>query len=306
MATTGATSKSSAGDVTVESRGGGIYAACFFAMASPCEVLLETAGAGVASELGRMAAAEAWRIERKFSRYRADSVLTRINRSNGQALAVDAETASLIDFAAHCHALSAGRFDVTSGLLRRVWKFDGSDRVPSQPEVAALLPSIGFQRLRWESPRITLPAGMELDFGGIGKEYAADRILALLTSHCDVAMLVNLGGDLCANRAPLSGPWQVGVERPDAEREAGMVLELSQGALATSGDSHRFLLRDGVRYSHILDPRTGWPVTQAPRSVTVAAGRCVEGGMLATFALLQGAGAETFLHEQGVRYWCMR
>jgi thiamine biosynthesis lipoprotein len=61
-----------------------------------------------------------------------------------------------------------------------------------------------------------------------------------------------------------------------------------------------------VRYSHILDPRSGWPVAQAPRSVTVAAGRCVEAGMLATFALLQGAGAESFLREQGVRYWCMR
>jgi thiamine biosynthesis lipoprotein len=96
------------------------------------------------------------------------------------------------------------------------------------------------------------------------------------------------------------------VERPDTEREARLLLELSRGGLATSGDTHRFLLREGVRYGHILDPKSGWPVSDTPRSVTVAAGSCVEAGMLATFAMLQGRGAESFLEEQGVRYWCLR
>ena len=82
-----------------------------------------------------------------------------------------------------------------------------------------------------------------------------------------------------------------------------MVLELSQGALATSGDARRFLLRDGVRYSHVLDPHTGWPVRDAPRSVTVAAASCTEAGLLSTMALLHGPSARTFLGEQGVRHW---
>ena len=82
-----------------------------------------------------------------------------------------------------------------------------------------------------------------------------------------------------------------------------MLLELEHGALATSGDSHRFLLKDSVRYSHILDPRTGWPVVNAPRSVTVAASSCIEAGLLATLSLLRGAGAKHFLQEEGVRYW---
>jgi thiamine biosynthesis lipoprotein len=82
-----------------------------------------------------------------------------------------------------------------------------------------------------------------------------------------------------------------------------MILELERGALATSGDSRRFLIKDGVRYGHILNPRTGWPVANSPRSVTVAASSCTEAGLLSTLALLQGAGAKQYLEEQGVRYW---
>jgi len=147
---------------------------------------------------------------------------------------------------------------------------------------------------------------MEFGFCGFGKEYAVDRVVSLVGARFAGAALVNFGGDLAANRAPRGAPWQVGVERPDSAREARLLLELSQGGLATSGDSHRFLLRDGVRYSHVLDVRTGWPVTQVPRSVTVAAGSCVEAGMLATFAMLHGSEAESFLGRQGVRYWCLR
>jgi thiamine biosynthesis lipoprotein len=297
------TAAHAADEIRLEQRPGGIQAACFSAMACPCEILLETDDAALARAVGAMAAAEAWRIERKFSRYRDDSVLAAINRSNGMPIQVDVETASMIDFAAHCLVLSEGRFDVTSGVLRRAWKFDGSDRVPSAAAVAALLPLVGFHRLSWEPPQIVLPSGMELDFGGIGKEYAVDRVLSLIVAQHDLAILVNFGGDLCTNRAPRASPWQVGVERPDTDRDPAMVLELSRGALATSGDTRRFLLRDGVRYSHILDPVTGWPVPNAPRSITVAASTCVEAGMLATIALLQGAAAKSFLDDAGVRHW---
>jgi thiamine biosynthesis lipoprotein len=290
----------------LQPREGGITAARFAAMASPCEVLLETTDERLAAELGRAAAGEAWRIEAKFSRYRPESIVSVINRSRGHAVVVDEETAALIDYAAQAHALSQGRFDITSGVLRRCWTFDGSDRLPDPAAVTALLPLIGFEKIHWQAPRITLLSAMEIDFGGFGKEYAVDRVLALIASRFTGAALVNFGGDLAANRAPAAGPWQVGVERPGTDREARLLLELSRGGLATSGDTHRFLLRDGVRYSHILDVRTGWPVPDVPRSVTVAAGSCVEAGALATFAMLEGSGAESFLIRQGVRYWCLR
>jgi FAD:protein FMN transferase len=293
-------------DFAVSPRAGGFFAVSFTAMASPCEVLLESADERVAREVGRAAAQEAWRIESKFSRYLPESVVSTINRSAGKAVVVDEETAALIDYAAICHQLSGGLFDITSGVLRRCWKFDGSDQVPEPAAVAHLLPLIGFEKISWQSPRITLPAGMEVDFGGFAKEYAVDRVLALVAARFSAAALVNFGGDLAANRPPAAAPWQVGVERPDSEREARLLLEFSRGGLATSGDTHRFLLRAGVRYGHILNVRTGWPIAHAPRSVTVAASSCVEAGMLATLAALQGEAAEAFLSTQTVRYWCLR
>jgi thiamine biosynthesis lipoprotein len=303
--------KPAAGDppspaLRVEDRPAAMLAVCFRAMASPCEVLLPAAERARALKLGSIAAQEAWRVEKKYSRYRDDSVVSWIHRNRATELEIDAETASLVEFARECHELSGGLFDITSGVLRRVWTFDGSDRVPEYAAVERVLPLIGFDKIMFDGRRLLLPADMELDFGGIGKEYAVDRAYELLASSCPVPFLINFGGDLRANGPPPQGPWQVGVERPGSERDAALVLELERGALTTSGDSRRFLLRDGVRYGHILDPRTGWPVPDAPRSVTVAASSCTEAGLLSTLALLHGAGAEAFLEEQGVRYWLLR
>jgi len=275
-------------------------------MASPCEVLLSLTADAAALELGTLAAHEAWRVEKKFSRYRNDSVTAWIHENRDTRIEVDEETASLIDFARQCYDLSDGLFDITSGVLRYAWKFDGSDRIPEADAIRHLLPRVGFEKLEWHSPHLLLPAGMELDFGGIGKEYAVDRAYDLLAARRSAPFLINFGGDLRANRPPSHGPWQVGIERPDTDRQATMILDLEHGALATSGDSRRYLLKDGVRYGHILDPRTGWPVSHAPRSVTVAASSCTEAGLLSTLALLHGARAEEFLEEQGVRYWLLK
>jgi thiamine biosynthesis lipoprotein len=279
----------------------------FDAMASPCEVLVEGADGPLSGRLAAIAAAEVHRIEAKFSRYRADSVLARLHAAAGAPVEVDSETADLLDFAARCHAISGGAFDVTSGVLRRAWRFDGSDRVPSREQVAALLPLVGWHRLTWRRPHLTLPAGMELDFGGFGKEYAADRAAFLLRQAApEVGCLVNLGGDLVLSRPRSDGQsWAVGIDDPAASRPA-QILDLRQGAVCTSGDARRFLLKDGVRYGHILDPRSGWPVEAAPRLVTVAGGNCTEAGLLATLAMLAGAGAESFLAAQRVPHWIVR
>ena len=292
--------------LNLEARGSGLLAICFTAMASPCELILHAASEAAAKELGTLVAEEVWRVERKFSRYRDDSVTAWIHAHRDTEIRVDEETASLIDFASRCFDLSEGLFDITSGLLRHAWKFDGTDRIPRAGEVERLLPLVGFDKVQWHSPHLLLPAGMELDFGGIGKEYAVDRAYGLLAQRCRAPFLINLGGDLRANRPPPHGPWQVGIERPDANRTATMILDLEHGALATSGDSHRYLLKNGVRYGHILNPRTGWPVPNSPRSVTVAAASCTEAGLLSTLALLRGAGAQEYLEEQGVRYWILQ
>jgi FAD:protein FMN transferase len=290
--------------VRVESRPGGLQAVCFKAMASPCELLVDTDDADLALFLGEIAAQEAWRVEQRYSRYRSDSVVTRLNRSGGRPVLVDAETAALIDFAQTSYLGSQGAFDITSGVLRRVWRFDGSDRVPDAAAIAPLLALIGFDKLTWQRPWLTVPEGMEIDFGGIGKEFAVDRALALVAAQRREAVLVNFGGDLACRGIPRGGAWQVGIERPLEPLQAAMLLELKSGALATSGDTHRYLMHRGRRLGHILDPRTGWPVEGGPASVTVASGSCIEAGTLATLALLQGAGATAFLREQGVPFWC--
>jgi thiamine biosynthesis lipoprotein len=287
--------------------GGTVWRAGFRCMASPCEVLLQTEDSDLARRLAHGAFSEAQRIEVKFSRYRDDSVVAAIHRNRGDVFRVDEETSRLLDLAARCHALSDGAFDVTSGILRRAWTFDGGDRLPTQKQIDTLLPHVGWQRLRWSPPDLLLPQGMEIDFGGIGKEYAVDRVVEILGESLDTPFLVNFGGDLRTNRARRDdSPWRVGIEDPTHEDRAERLIELRSGGLATSGDARRYLLRKGIRYSHILDPRTGWPVRQAPRSVTVAAGSCLEAGILATLAMLQGPDAETFLEEQGVRWWCRR
>jgi thiamine biosynthesis lipoprotein len=289
----------------VEARGENLLAVRFTAMASPCEVLLPLMPERAALRIGSVAAQEAWRVERKYSRYRDDSVTAWIQENRGTDIAVDSETASLIDFASQCFDLSEGLFDITSGVLRRAWTFDGSDRIPEAADVERLLPLVGFEKLQWRSPHLLVPAGMELDFGGIGKEYAVDRAYELLATRDSTPFLINFGGDLRANRALPHGPWQVGIERPGSDREATMLLDLEHGALATSGDAQRYLLKGGNRYGHILNPLTGWPDPESPRSITVAASSCTEAGLLSTVAMLHGAGAQAYLDEQGVRYWLL-
>jgi thiamine biosynthesis lipoprotein len=278
----------------------------FEAMASPCEVLIDTDDRSLAEELFRVAEREARRVEEKFSRYRAGNIIDWINRSKGQPVHVDEETEALLGYAATCHRTSRGMFDITSGALRRIWNFDGGDRVPSPAEVAEVLRHVGWDRIVYEDSTIRLPAGMEIDLGGIGKEYAVDRAAALILARTTAPFLVNFGGDLLA-AGPCRGerPWRVGLDDPDHSGKPLYRIDLPAGALATSGDASRFVIWNGKRLGHILDPKTGWPVTDAPRSVTVLGQSCIEAGTLSTLAYLQGARAREFLEEQGVPFWIL-
>lgn len=284
------------------------FRARFLAMGSPCEILVATDNEAEAQQLAGIAAAEAWRVEDKFSRYLAGNTIDRINNGNGESVIVDDETSGLLDFADHLFTLSDGRFDISSGVLREVWRFDGSDRVPGSADVKRVLKRVGWQNVRWEKPELQLRPGMEIDFGGIGKEYAVDRAAALVVSHSKTPCLVNFGGDLFATSSTEgANGWHVGVDavfaaNPGASRQ----IRLRNGGLATSGDARRFLLKGGRRYSHILDPRSGWPVEDAPHAITVAADTCTQAGMLATLAMLQGAGAEAFLSAAEAMYWIER
>lgn len=288
--------------------GEGHLRARFLAMGGPCEVLIDADDTPAVEAAVSEVASEVWRIEDKFSRYKPVGVVHRINSANGEAVPLDAESTALIDFADTCHALSGGAFDITSGVLRRVWRFDGSGKLPSRRDVDRVLAHVGWRKAQWRRPTLQLRPGMEIDLGGIGKEYSVDRAAMLLGQRGFGAALVNFGGDLRATGPRRNGePWTIGIDNPrDTGGECLAGRSISGGAMATSGDARRFILARGRRYGHILDPRTGWPVREAPRSVTAQASTCLDAGMLATFGILKGAEAERFLQAQGVPHFVVR
>ncbi len=294
---------STAGTTPALQRRGDSWHGSFRAMASPCELLMDEPDENTARRLLQAIAAEAWRIERKFSRYRDDNIVFRINNSGGEPVSIDDETARMLQFADALYDMSEGLFDITSGVLREVWHFDGSDRLPSQQSIDAILPRIGWHKTRLEAQCFTLPVGMQIDLGGIGKEYAVDRCVQIASKHSAHSCLVNFGGDLRMSH-PRSNDrhWAVGRLITGRDDAIGL-FELKRGAIATSGDANRYLLKDGKRYSHVLNPKTGWPVANAPHTVSVAAATCLEAGMLSTLAMLHGAQAEAFLQLQQAPYW---
>lgn len=261
----------------------------FYAMAAVNEVQVHAPDRRSAYAVASRAVAEVRRIERKYSRYRPDSVVSRINaRAGGTPEAIDAETAQLLDYADACFRQSGGRFDPTSGVLRRAWRFDGG-RVPERAQVEALLPLVGWERVEREPRAVRLPLpGMELDFGGFGKEYAVDRAALMLREAGVASAFVNLAGDLAIlGPQPGAAPWRVGVRHPRRAQAILAALPVVSGALATSGDYERFIEADGVRHCHILDPRTGCSV-RGFQSVTVHASSCLVAGSASTIAMLLG------------------
>jgi len=288
----------------------GYWSAQFTAMASPCQVLIDTDDKKHAEQLAKIAQAEALRIEKEFSRYRKDNLIYRINHSNGQPIEVNRELAGLLDYATSCYEISDGLFDITSGILRKVWNFDCSNNIPTQEQITPLLKNIGWDKVTWNAHFFSLPKDMEIDLGGIGKEYAVDRSKQLLETKTNCSFLINYGGDLFTNKPRKNKQgWLVGVEDPqhpigNSNQQTSKLYELSRGAMATSGDSKRYLLKAGIRYSHILNPKTGWPITRAPHSITVVSSTCTEAGILSTLAMLQEKIAKKFLENQDVIFWC--
>lgn len=284
--------------------GTGEHRHAFTAMASRCEICLAGTDAALARSWSLRAQHEVARIESKYSRYRDDSVIGTINRAAGSGvlIEVDAETQALLDFGAALHARSAGRFDLTSGVLRRAWDFR-SARLPTPEALEAARACVGWEKLRREAQGVALlQPGMELDFGGIGKEYAADRAAALLIEAGARHGFVNLGGDLrVLGPQPDGRPWRFGIQHPRELRRMIAEVALAEGALATSGDYERYFELDGRRYCHLLDATTGWPV-ETWQSASVVAPVCAAAGALATLAMLAGEAAPHGLDTEGVAW----
>jgi thiamine biosynthesis lipoprotein len=247
-------------------------------------------GQETATRLGREAVAEARRIEKKFSRYLRTSVVSQINdEAGGSPLVIDDETETLIRSALELSDLTEGRFDPTVGVLRRVWDFRRAE-VPAEAAILALLPLVDARSvvLRHGTVRL-LREGMELDLGGVGKEYAADRVAELLQDRGAESVLVNLLGDVRTVGCRGDGrPWVIGVQDPrDPSRHRLAIRAQEDCGIATSGDYERGFDFEGIRYHHLLDAITGRPA-RGLASVTVLAPTAFEAGRLATAAFLLG------------------
>ncbi len=287
--------------------GDSLWSARFSCFASPCQVLLRQCPRALAMELASQAMDEALRIQARFSRYREDSWLAQLHQAAGAWFPTDNEIEGLLDVAHQAFLLSGGRFDISSGVLRHAWTFAPNAQAPTPAILEPLLARVGWERVERQAGAIRLPPGMELDLGGIGKEYAVDRAAALVAQRAPGPWLVNYGGDLCAGGLlPQHSAWMVGLDSPFATGEALHSLELRSGALATSGDARRHLMHKGQRLGHILDARTGWPPPGAPPSVTVAAATCTEAGLFSTIGLLMGSRAEEWLRATGKVFRVLR
>ena len=235
-------------------------------------------------------------LEARYSRYRPDSIVSVVNQRAGSGVftELDPETQALLELAGRLWDASGGLFDITSGPLRQAWDFraDGAAD-PTQIESARQL--VGWDKIEWQASSLHLPTpGMEIDLGGLAKEYAADSVISLMRSLSVASALIELAGDVATIGDSGDGtPWRVGIQNPDGVGSL-CTLQLSNAAIATSGNYARWVDYEGKQYGHLLNPRTGWPV-EGPSSVSVLDSHCLTAGAVATVGCLHS--------EENARAW---
>ena len=280
------------------------YRSEFKAMGSPCEIQLFARTVAEAKLAADAAIADVQRLEALYSRYKTDSFLSAINRAaaTGGSISVDEETAGLLDYAATCYEQSDGLFDITSGILRRAWKFE-LGKLPEQSLIDGLLDKVGWHKVSWKRPVLAFSVpGMEIDFGGVVKEYAVDRAAALCYAHDIKHGVVNLGGDIKVIGPRNDGsPWRIGIRHPRSKASLLDTLLLYEGALASSGDYERCIIVNGIRYGHVLNPKTGWPVRHLA-AVSVVGDFCVVAGSASTIAMLKEDRGIDWLQDLGLAH----
>jgi FAD:protein FMN transferase len=221
--------------------------------------------------------AEMKRIDRLMTTWTADSEVSQINAAAGaRPVQVSAETFEVIERAQDVARRSRGVFDITVGSFKGLWKFDEDmdQTLPDRAEVKRRLAKVGYRHLALDKRKRTVfikRAGVSITLGGIAKGYAVDRCVALLHALGYVDFMIQAGGDMYVSGKKGADPWVVGIRDPRGAKDAMFaVAPVENHSFSTSGDYERGFVQDGVRYHHILDPRTGQPA-RTSRSVTVRA-----------------------------------
>ncbi len=274
---------------------------------------------GRPAEEARKAVAAAYqelvRIDALMSEWRPDSPISQVDAAAGDhAVEVPAELRQLIERSIGYSEKTQGTFDVTWRGMGRIWHFDDTFAVPAAESVARARKNIDYRKIRIEGNRVYLPKNMSIGLGGVAKGYAVDRAAAVLAAKGFRDSLVDGGGDVLASGRRYGQRWRLGVQDPrGAHGELLGAVEVSDAAVVTSGDYERFRVVDGVRYHHIIDPRTGWPA-RASIAVTVMAksaevGVALEKGVFILgpvegMDLARAAGLEVMEIDAGNRRHC--
>lgn len=230
------------------------------------------------------------RVEALLSEWRQESEISDLNRRGAKsAVAVGPELFEVIERGLYFGEVSGGAFDITFATCAGLWS-GGEEALPEKEEVERCVPQIDYEAVILDRSRKEIRfarAGTKVGIGGIGKGYGVDRAAAVLKERGLSDFVVDGGGDLHVSGTNLGAPWTVGVMNPRAPDELLGLVRLSEGAVATSGDYERFFIKDGVRYHHIIDPRTGWPA-QGTMAVTVVATNTTDADALATALFVLG------------------
>ena len=273
--------------------GGALRRLTFPAMGTTCEVQFATNDAAQAAAFEKAAVGWVTAFEAKYSRFRPDSLVSRINAAAGlEWVEVDAEMEQMLKLCETLHFMTHGVLDATALPLIRLWNYKADKPVvPTVAQVSAALHLVGWGKVQRAPGKVFLPEeGMALDFGGFGKEYAVDLVAQIALDHGITNALVDFGHDLRAIGAPPGRPaWHIGLEDPTKPGTASVSVALhgSKG-IASSGDYIRCFTVGGKRYGHIIDPRTGFPVANGCLQATVIAGSCLQAGVLSTTAFVMG------------------
>lgn len=276
-------------------------------MGTLLEVTVWEADSARARAALRQARAAVFQVDTLMSTYHPESELSVANRRAGtdSATVLSPPTAEVLEAALRFARWSGGALDVTAGPLVEAWGFARHvGRIPSPAALASARARVGYGLLEWNpaSRALRLPrAGMRLDFGAIAKGFAVDRGVAALRAAGVERGRVDLGGNLRFFGPPPPGGWEVGLRNPRDPEAAFALVMLDSGAVATSGDYEQFFEAGGVRYSHIFDPRTGWPA-RGVAGVSVLAPTALEADALSTtlFVLGPEAGCRLVAHLPGV------
>ena len=264
-----------------------------------------------AEENIHLAIQEIQRIEALFTTYNNESQTNLINSNAGiKPIKVDEEVFNLIQRSLHISKITQGAFDISYGSIdKSLWNFDKTmTSLPSSETAKKMVHLINYNNIILDSQKQTIylkEKGMRIGFGGIGKGYAAEMAKKILVKNQVKSGIINASGDLTAwGFQPNGKPWTIGIANPDMPNDAFSYLEISDKAIATSGNYEKFITIDGKKYSHTIDPKTGLPITGI-KSVTVISINAEFADAMATPIAVMGIEKGLFLVNQLPNLHCI-